>query len=181
MKSTASRQLIAATLAATLTVLAAPGFAQSSGMPAPAHHAQHLSPRAEKSSATPAERRAKMQQRRAERHEALKTQLNITAEQEPAWNAFIAHTAPTTRANRHTERQDWAKLTTPERLDKMQAHQAERAAAMTRRIDATRSLYSALTPDQQKLFDTQARAHIQRTGTQGEHSRGHHSPRAPRS
>lgn len=181
MTSTASRQLIAATLAATLTVFATPGFAQSSGMPAPEFHASHLSPHAEKSSATPDARQTKMQQRRAERQAALRTQLNITAEQEPAWNAFTARTAPTARVNRHTERQDWAKLTTPERLDKMQAHQAERAAAVTRRIDATRSLYSALTPDQRKLFDTQAQAHMQQTGMQGRHHHGQHNHMTPRS
>lgn len=181
MTSNASRHLIAAALAATLTVFAAPGFAQNRGMPAPELHAQHLSQRAEKPSVTPAERQAKMQQRRAERQAALKTKLNITAEQEPAWNAFMARTVPAAQVNRHTERQDWAKLATPERLDKMQARQAERAAAMTSRIDATRSFYSALAPDQKKLFDTQAQDHMQRTDMRGKHSRGDHSTMAPRS
>ncbi len=181
MTFTASRQLITAALTATLTVFAAPGFAQSNSMPAPELHAQHLSQRAEKPSVTPAERQAKMQQRRAERQAALKTKLNITAEQEPAWNAFVARSAPEARTDHRAERQAWAQLTTPERLDKMQVRQAERAAAMTRRIDATRSLYSALTPDQQKLFDTQAKAHFQRTGVHGQHGHGDHNSMAPRS
>ena len=181
MTYTTSRQLIATALAATLTVLATQGFAQSSGMPAPERHAQHLSPHAEKPSVTPAERQAKMQQYRAEHQAALKTQLNITAEQEPAWNAFVARTAPAARTDRHTERQAWAQLTTPERLDKMQARQAERAAAMTRRIDATRNFHSILTPEQKKLFDTQAHAHLKHTGMQDKHSNGHHRPMAPRS
>jgi hypothetical protein len=63
----------------------------------------------------------------------------------------------------------------------MQARQAERAAAMTSRIDATRSFYSALTPDQQKLFDSQAQAQMQRTDMHGKHRQGHHAPMAPRS
>lgn len=180
MTFTASRQLITAAFAATLTAFAAPGFAQSSSMPVPELHAQHLSQRAEKPSVTPAERQAKMQQRRAERQAALKTKLNITAEQEAAWNAFMARTAPSSQVNRHTERQDWAKLATPERLDKMQARQAERAAAMTSRIEATRSFYSALTPDQKKLFDSQAQAHMQRTDRHGKHRHGEHAPMAPR-
>ena len=181
MTFTTSRQLITAALAATLTVFAAPGFAQNTSVPSPDLRVQQLSQRAEKPSATPAERQAKMQQRRAGRQTALKTKLNITAEQEPAWNAFMARTAPAAQVNRHTERQDWAKLATPERLDKMQARQAERAAAMTSRIEATRSFYSALTPDQQKLFDSQAQAHMQRTDRHGKHRHGEHAPMAPRS
>ena len=106
MTSTAPRLLIAAALAATFTVFAAQSFTQGSSMPAPELHAQHLSQRAEKPSVTPAERQAKLQQRRAERQAALKTKLNITTEQEPAWNAFVARTAPAAQVNRHTERQD---------------------------------------------------------------------------
>jgi protein CpxP len=181
MTSTASRQRIAAVLAATLTAFAAPGFAQNNGAPAHDLRAQHLSQRAERTTATPSERQAKMQQRRAERQAALKATLNITTEQEPAWNAFVARTAPQTWSGRRAERTDWAKLTTPERLDKIQARQAERAAAMTGRMDATRSFYSALTPDQQKRFDAQAQTHLQPTGMHGKHHRSHHAPMAPRS
>ncbi len=181
MTSTASRQLIAIALAATLTVFAAPGFAQNSGMPAQDLHAQHLSQRTDHPAATPTERQAKMQQRRAERQVALKATLNITTEQEPAWNAFVARTAPQTWSGRRAERTDWAKLTTPERLDKMQDRQAKRAAATTDRMDATQSFYSVLTPDQQKRFDAQAQAHMKRTGMHGKHHHGHHAPRAPRS
>lgn len=182
MKSHPSRQLIAAALAATLTVFTAQGFAQSSSsVPAPELHAQHLSQRADRPAATPSERQAKMQQRRAERQAALKAKLNITTEQEPAWNAFVARTAPGTRTNHRAERQDWAQLTTPERLDRMQTRQAERAGATQIRINATRSFYSVLTPDQQKRFDTQAQAHLQRTGAHGKHRSGDHNPMAPRS
>jgi protein CpxP len=117
----------------------------------------------------------------AEHQAALKAKLNITAEQKPAWNAFVARTAPDTRINRRAERQDWAQLTTPERLDMIQTHQAERAAAMTSRIDATHSFYSALTPNLQKRFDMQAQVHWQRTGAHGTHRSDDHSPMAPRS
>ena len=153
MTATASRQLIAATLAATLTAFTAPGFAQNTSAPTPEHRAQHLSHRADRPVAPQSERPAQMQQHRADRQAALKAKLNITTEQEPAWNAFMARTAPQPRSNHRSEREDWSKLTTPDRLDKMQAHQAERIAAMTSRIDATRSFYSALTPDQKQLFD----------------------------
>lgn len=181
MKVQTPRQLITTALVATLTMFATQGFAQSSRASAQDLHAQHLSQRADRPATQPSERQAKMQQRRAERQAHLKTMLSITAEQEPAWNAFVARTAPEPRADHRGERQAMAQLTTPERLDKMQARQAERTAAMTSRIDATRRFYSALTPDQQKRFDAQAKSHWQRTGMNNKHRHGHHGDMAPRS
>jgi hypothetical protein len=181
MQPTTTRKLIAATLAASLTSFAVLSFAQTTAAPSPELRAQHMAQRADHHATNPSERQAKMQQRHAERQAALKTTLGITAEQEPAWNAYVARTGPEFRADRHAQREDLAKLTTPERLDKMQAHQAERTAAMTRKIDATRSLYSALTPEQQKRFDTQALTHFQRAGMHGKHSGAHHGSAGPRS
>ena len=181
MQTTTTRKLIAAALATTLASFAAIGFAQDSSAPSPELRAQHMAQRADRLATPPAEQQAKHQQRHAERQAALKATLGITAEQEPAWNAFVARTAPKARMERRGDREDWAKLTTPERLDRMQAHQAERAASMTARIDATRSFYSALTPEQQQRFDTQAQTHLQRAGMQGKHRHGGHGPKAPRS
>ena len=54
---------------------------------------------------------------------------------------------------------DMAKLTTPERIDKMKElraqHLGEMTAAMDKRGEATKAFYAVLTPDQQKVFDTQ--------------------------
>lgn len=181
MQPITTRKLIAAALATALTAFAIPGFSQADNAPSPELRAQHMAQRADHHATSPSERQAKMQQRHAERQAALKTTLGITAEQEAAWNAYVARTGPESYTERHAQREDWAKLTTPERLDKMQAHQAERAAAMTRKIDATRSLYSALTPEQQKRFDTQAQAHFQRAGMHGKHRGAHHESMGPRS
>jgi hypothetical protein len=178
---TTTHKLIATALATTLTSFAVLSFAQSVTAPSPEHRAQPMAQRADHHGTPPGERMAKMQQRHAERQAALKTALGITAEQEPAWNAYVARTSPESRAERHAKREDWSKLTTPERLDKMQAHQTERNAAMARHIEATRSLYSALTPEQQKRFDTQAQAHYQRAGMQGKHHGAHHGSADPRS
>jgi hypothetical protein len=112
---------------------------------------------------------------------ALKTKLEITTEQEPAWSSFASRTAPETRMAQRADREHWAKLTTPERLDKMQARQNERAATTTRNLDATRSLYSAVSPEQQKLFDIQAQTHFQRTDMHGEHRHGGHGLKQQRS
>jgi len=106
MTATASRQLIAAALAVTLTAFAAPSFAQNTGAPTPDHRGQHLSQRADRPVALQSERQAKIQQHRAERQTALKAKLNISTEQEPAWNAFMARTAPQARSDHCSERED---------------------------------------------------------------------------
>jgi periplasmic protein CpxP/Spy len=122
-----------------------------------------------------AERMAQRQKMMAERQAKLKETLKITAEQEPAWNAFVARTTPQPPAMQPGQTpEDWSKLTTPQRLDKMQALRAERDAEMTKRIDATKSFYAALTPEQQKVFDAQGHGRFQRTGMRGEHRMGHH-------
>ena len=69
-------------------------------------------------------------------------------------------------------REDWSQLTTPQRLDKMQALRAERDAAMAKRIEAVKTFYAALTPEQQKVFDTQAHGGFHRAGMKGEHRMG---------
>ena len=59
------------------------------------------------------------------------------------------------RRQARPDRAEFAKLTTPQRLDRMQTRQAERSAMFAKRIDATRSFYAALTPEQQKTFDAE--------------------------
>lgn len=103
----------------------------------------------------------KMQVRMDARHAALKTQLKITAAQEAAWTNFLAsHKAPAGMTGQPAAMADLAKLTTPERLDKMKElraqHMAEMTTAMDKRTEATKALYAALTPEQQKVFDAQA-------------------------
>lgn len=103
----------------------------------------------------PARRQAMLDQRNA----ALKGQLNITAEQEPAWNAYVdAQKSAMSMANhQRPDPAELAKLSTPERLDKMQAlraqHMGEMTVAMDKRLEAIKTLYAALTPEQQKIFD----------------------------
>ncbi len=97
----------------------------------------------------------------ARRMADLKTRLQISPAQEPAWTAFAdSMKPPATRP----ARMDWKafeKLSTPERIDKMHAMRAERAANMEKRESAVKTFYAALTSPQQKVFDL-------------EHSRMHH-------
>lgn len=87
----------------------------------------------------------------------LKASLKLTPSQTSAWETFQAAVKPPAReARAHREdapRDDWAKLKTPERLDRMRAWRQERDAAATRREEATRTFYASLSAEQQKTFD----------------------------
>lgn len=112
----------------------------------------------------------KMQQRMADRlakREAdLKAALKLTAAQEAAWSNFTsAMKPPAMDSKNRPSREEMAKLTTPQRMDKMQAIKAERDAHMAQRMEATKAFYAILTPEQQKVFDQQA------------HSKGRHGDR----
>ncbi|MEJ8845342.1 Spy/CpxP family protein refolding chaperone [Variovorax rhizosphaerae] len=118
----------------------------------------------------------RMQARHAQRLAALKAKLNLNAGQEAAWSTYTAAIAPPARPPQRPDRAELQKLTTPERIDRMQARQAERQAMFTQRADATKSFYAALNPEQQKTFDTESLAMMDhgRHGGPGHH--GHRSP-----
>jgi hypothetical protein len=176
MTSIPKRALMAAALAAAFAGLSATAIAQNTtaapAAPATTQQAQEGAQEGQRD-AKRAERMARMQQRMAERQAALKTELKITAQQEPAWNAFVARTAPEARPARQGPREDWSKLTTPQRLDKMAAMKAERDARMAQRHDAIKSFYAALNAEQQKVFDSKQMQGFQRAGMKG-HGRHHH-------
>lgn len=187
MKSFPKRALIATTLATALVGSFATALVQASALP-PTLIAQAdtaakpavkpanptAAPTAEQRDQKRAERHAQMQKKMAERQAAFKAELKLTPEQEPAWNAFIARTQPQAGAMpRRGDREDWSKLTTPQRLDKMQALKAERDAAMAKRVDAIKSFYAVLNADQQKVFDSKHVGGFQRAGMHRDHG-GHH-------
>lgn len=92
-------------------------------------------------------------QHRAQRLDALKARLHLTAAQEPAWTAFTTALQPGERPAR-PDRKEWRQLPTPERIDRMRALRTQHAAEADRRGEATKAFYAALTPEQQKAFDT---------------------------
>ena len=123
------------------------------------------------------ERMERMQARMAERQAKLKADLNLSPEQEPAWNAFVARmdAAKASHGQRgQRERSNWSELSTPERLDKMQARMAEREAAMNQRFEAIKSFYANLNAEQQKVFDSQRMGSFYRASMKGGHHRGGH-------
>ena len=117
---------------------------------------------------------AKMQAWMAKRQAEMKVKLKITPAQEGAWTTFTSAMQPLAHPARPTpeQRAEFEKLTTPQRIDKMRAMRTERMtqmnAAMDKRGEATKTLYVALSPEQQKVFDA-------------EHAkRGHHGERGGR-
>ncbi|MBR7618153.1 Spy/CpxP family protein refolding chaperone [Phenylobacterium sp. 20VBR1] len=85
----------------------------------------------------------------------LRDTLQLTSAQEPALNAFLQSMTPPAgmRERMRENRDERANLTTPERLDRMKAHMADRQVAFARRADATMRFYSQLSPTQKKAFD----------------------------
>ena len=142
--------------------------------------AQHTAQRASEAGAPAPHmhgaRHAGMAERLAKRHDArlarLKDALKITPEQEAAWSAFAVRTAPDAQApaprNVRGQREEWRKLSTPERLDRMESAKARRDARIAERHNAVRSLYANLTPEQQKTFDERSIG-----PRMGHHMKGH--------
>jgi periplasmic protein CpxP/Spy len=117
---------------------------------------------------------AKMEQMVAKHMADLKAKLKITPAQEGAWTTFSTSMKPSgaMTANR-PDRAEMDKLTTPERIDKMQAlhtqRMADMSAAMTKRNDAIKTFYGTLTAEQKKVFDAE---HAKMGGRHGDNKPG---------
>lgn len=87
--------------------------------------------------------------------ERLHTILQLSSTQENAWKAYQAQIKP----NEQAGRPDWAelnKLTTLQRLDKMEAWDKARDTQQAERAKAIRSFYAQLNEPQKKAFDENA-------------------------
>jgi periplasmic protein CpxP/Spy len=105
------------------------------------------------------------QERMVKRQAELKAKLKITPAQEGAWSTFAASMQPPAggmMGMRHDPKvkAEMDKLTTPERIDKMQAMRAERmktmGAEMEKRGAATKAFYAVLSSEQKAVFDAMA-------------------------
>lgn len=172
------KNLLLAGLLASATFACSGAFAQAPAAQPPAAEAQSgaQAPARPHGRADSAQRLERMQAQHAKHLAALKDKLKLTPAQEGSWNSFAAAQQPPARpaGQPGAERAEFAKMTTPQRLDRMQARQAERSAMFAKRADATRSFYAALTPEQQKVFDTESMHRFGRGGPDG-----HHHPMPP--
>ena len=147
------KPLLISTLLATAALVA-----NAQGVGAPAHggpgmHQRHMDP-------------AKMQEMVTKRQAELKAKLQLSAIQDGAWASYVAAMQPpadmatrTGRENRQKMRDEMEKLTTPQRIDRMNALKTQRDAVMAKRGEATKTFYAALNPEQQKVFDSSAMHH----------------------
>ncbi len=119
---------------------------------------------------------AKMAAQHTQRLADLKGKLNIDAAQEAAWATFTASMAPPTgmrltKEQRAALKAEMAKLSTPERIDKMKALRAERQSRMNteiaKREDAAKAFYAVLRPEQKTTFDAAHKAMMERMGGKG--------------
>lgn len=158
--------LIVASLLASLSGLT---LAQTSPE---AKHPGHRTAQAEKM-------HAKMADRHAKHLADLKGKLKLDASQATAWAAFEQAMQPPAQALAHPDRAALEKMTTPERIDQMQAHKTQRDAHMQSRANATKTFYAALNDTQKKVFDSETARHMNHMG-KGMHGdkehRGHHGP-----
>jgi Spy/CpxP family protein refolding chaperone len=104
----------------------------------------------------------------AEQHLAqFKTQLKITAAQEPAWSAFAAKATEQVKAMQAQRAQVQqgadAKTAAPDRMDKHIDQMKQRLAGMEAMSASVKSLYAALTPEQRVIADQQL-AHMGQRG-----------------
>ena len=100
-----------------------------------------------------------MRQRREQR---LHDVLQIRPDQETAFHAYLTAVTPPRRegegprgAGRERDGRDREKpaMTTPERLDRVAARQAEHEKRFAQVASATKAFYGALNPEQRKAFD----------------------------
>jgi Spy/CpxP family protein refolding chaperone len=113
--------------------------------------------------------------RRAQRVARLHDELKITPAQENAWNAFAASMKPAQRGeHQRGDRAALAKLSAPERAQKMIERQKVRTASMEQRLSALNSFYSVLSPEQKKVFDEKSARMQSRFGRHGDHGGWQH-------
>ena len=111
----------------------------------------------------PVKRAERIEKRQQKLHEALK----LTANQEPAWKAYIAAIAPRQDIAR-VDRASFKELNATQRAEKRLEFSKARIAHQETRLAALKTFYATLTPEQQKVFDEHS-MHGKRKGHQHRH------------
>ena len=118
-------------------------------------------------------RREHMAERHAKHLAELKAKLKLEAGQEGAWKTFAESMQPPATPPVRLDRAALAKMTTPERIDQMQAWHAQRDAEMKKHAEATKTFYAGLNAEQKKTFDGETARFMQREMGPGMHHHGH--------
>lgn len=110
-----------------------------------------------------------MEQHQKMLHETLK----LTPAQEAGWKKLVDSEQPM-QATNAAKREDWSKLSAPERADKMLELSKARQERMTEHVVALKAFYATLTPAQQKSFEDFHAGSLSAMG--GKHGSGMHEP-----
>jgi len=133
------------------------------------------SPRAERMQ----KKHAKMAGRQAQSLDALKAKLKLDTSQEAAWTAFAQSMQSAAGKMAYPDRAALSAMTTPERIDQMQARQAAQHSEMQKRADATRIFYAVLQNQQKQVFDSETASALRgmayKMHSKTGHQDGHHS------
>ena len=130
-----------------------PGAMFMQGMIPPQMAEQHM-----------AQQQSRRAEHRAKRLQELKVFLQLQDNQEADWTTFSAALqSPMTRPSPMNPA-EMEKLTTPERIEKMVAMKAARDSQINSRMNAVKTFYAKLNPQQQNDFDTHASKAMKRHG-----------------
>ena len=90
--------------------------------------------------------------RLAAHHKKLHTALKLDSKQETAWNNLVDAERPMARSA-PDRAVDWDALSTPERVERMQARMQTQQATLAEYLVVLKAFYAGLTPTQQRTFD----------------------------
>lgn len=88
----------------------------------------------------------------AQHHHQLHDALKLTADQEPSWKQLLVSEQPGAALS-GGQPEDWAKLTAPERAEKMLELSKARQLQMADYVAALKTFYAVLSPEQQKTYE----------------------------
>jgi hypothetical protein len=162
-------------IALTALGIAGAAVAQTAAVqPQEGRHGHAVS--AEQRAAMKTERQAKRAERQAQHAAKLRAELKLTAQQEPAFAAFLAAGKPQQRPDARVgaDRARLAALPAPQRLQQQIERQKQRTARMEARLAALNNLYAVLTPEQKQVLDSKA---MRFGGKHRGHRGGHHGER----
>ncbi len=92
-----------------------------------------------------------MARRQAELHDKLK----LSANQEGAWKTYSEATIKNLTPAKPASPVNFDNMPAPDRMQKMLDFSKERQAKMEAQLDVLKAFYATLTPEQQKIFDTE--------------------------
>lgn len=110
----------------------------------------------------PAPRGERMAERMKQRQQQLHDSLKLSPEQEKAWAKF-QESRPFGPDAQRPDPAEFAKLSAPERAEKMLERMKQHEGTMAQHVSAMKSFYDQLNADQKKTFD----AHFMAGGPRG--------------